>query len=324
MAAYLSRAENRRKAKALLIQVSRAGCPPIVADQLFSNPLTGDPEQWLDENDLGPLLPFGCAAGDTAAKAAMARLIRAPGSHQKVAESAIGAMRKHPAARPLEAFIALAGAVRSIDAVAAVLAKVPDGDGSSLRPHSAALNELLRSGLRSRRATERSSAARLCVEILRLLLSMPGDMEDCHLRECFERESDPTTRAWLAVVLGELGGCDVSVDAALHSASIAPDLNLRNKALPAWIQFLRKTGTVSARALDVARAAATSPPDSGRLQRAGWLVDDLVPGYTNIAQRVLPLCQRRVRQRSPRNLCSKGGGLDLTRAETFSSPSPQF
>jgi hypothetical protein len=196
-------------------------------------------------------------------------------------------MRAHPSARPLETFIALAGAVGSIDAIAGVLSEIPAGGGGLLRTCLPALNELLRRGLRSRRATDRSGAARMWLELIRLSVNTPGDIDEHRLRECFEREGDPITRAWLVGVLGELAGSDTGVETALRSASLSSDPNLRTKALPAWIKFVRRNGLVASRALDVVQAAATSPTDSGRLRYAGWLVDDLVPGHMDLARSVL-------------------------------------
>ncbi|MEZ4298984.1 MAG: hypothetical protein R3B70_28810 [Polyangiaceae bacterium] len=287
IAAYLASTEDRRSAKALSNRINKAGCSVNLVGRLFSSPLTDDPERWLNEDDLGPLLAFACASCHRAAEEAMSRLIRAPRDHWKTATGTVGTMREHAFVRRIETFIALAGAVGDIEAVTGAIEKMTASEAQSLEACTPELRELLRRYLNSRSSTDRSGAARLWLELVRLSRSVPGDVAGLGLRECFERERNPTTRAWLVQLLGELAENDADVEAALRSASVSKDVNLRNKALPAWIRFVRRHGLVPSRALDIVQAAEALPTDAGRLRHAGWLVDDLVPTQMDVARCVL-------------------------------------
>jgi hypothetical protein len=132
--------------------------------------------------------------------------------------------------------------------------------------------------------------ARYCLEIIEERL--PHDVREA-LRARAEAEGRTVQNIILqalakdGILEAEIGGSDLSVDAALESASVADDPNLRSKALPAWIRFLRRNGLIQAKALDVVRVATMAPTDSGRLRDAGWLVDALVPEHMDVARCVL-------------------------------------
>jgi len=287
LAELLASRERPDETTALAVQLNKVGCPAVLSDRLFSNSLTNDPNRWLDESDLGALLPFAFSAGQTAAVEAMGRLVREPKNHWKIAKGTIGTMCAHPSGKELETIFALASASEKIEFVALALSRIDRLDEAPSAAGAQALHEMLQRALRSSKGTQRSDAARVWLELLRLRVSLPAPMGARQIRENIERESDPTSRAWLVVLLGEIGQVEDDVEETLRQASIAKDVNLRNKALPAWIKFVRRHGLVASRALDVVNAASISPTDAGRLRQAGWLVDDLVPSEMETAGRVL-------------------------------------
>lgn len=307
--------------------VRHASLPRAVCDHLFSTELAGRRAAWLDERELGFLLPFAIEEEHLPARQAMRQLLEELEHHRSLATTTLSAMsssleKGRLGAASLVPAIRLATSFEKAEVLARLLEQWPGSPPSRIHPYAPAMLELA-ARITQGSLERRPDGARLWVGLIEHELAPhldPAEIERVgehlasSLRELsegpvrtsrHERDSKTEDHRQAALRYIELLGWsdEAGTERAmelLRTAAERENQNIRTRAIEAMIRLARARDMVPHWALSIAEWALRPNNHAGMIGDVGRLVDDLVRGrHMTVARELIVRLMRGVDARPP-------------------------